>query len=151
MVHYSKKDRWLVGAVWLSSLIPVALGFVFLIMGRAYREAGLALLVIGVVAGAGVLILCYPLYYQITSSELIIRCGVLMHRHIPLTSIYVVEADRNPASSPSWSLDRLRVDYLKDGKPRSVLISPADKAAFMRELAMGTGLKMEGNRLVRSA
>jgi membrane protein YdbS with pleckstrin-like domain len=152
MRYHSKKDGWLIGALWLGILIPVALGIALLIIGRADREAGLALLVIGVVIGSAVLILCYPLYYQITSSELVIRCGVLMHRHIPLASIDVVEGDRNPASSPAWSLDRLRVDYLQGGKTASILISPADKAAFMQELAAtGAGLRVEGNRLVRVA
>src|SRR5207248_40920 len=85
----------------------------------------------------------------ITSAELIVRCGVLMNRHIPLGAIDEVRPDRNPASAPAWSLDRLRIDYRSDDQPVSILISPADKVLFMQDLMAG-GMKMRGDHLVRA-
>ena len=95
-----------------------------------------------------ILLLAYPLYYEITSAELIVRCGVLMNQHIPLESIDEVHSDRNSVSAPAWSLDRLRIDYRRDGHPASILISPADKVLFMQDL-MASGMKMRGDHLVR--
>jgi hypothetical protein len=150
MVHYSKKDTWLIGLISLVIVVPFALGIVFFLIGTPYKTIGLALSIDGVVTCLVVFLLCYPLYYEITLTELIVRCGLLVNRRIPLTSIEGVQPDRNPASAPAWSLDRLRIDYLQDGQSASVLISPADKAAFMQEL-MAAGLKMQGDRLVRES
>lgn len=150
MVHYSKKDRWLVGTVLLAILVPLTLGAFFLLLGGANREAGRSLLVIGAVTGLVVTALTYPLYYQITASELIVRCGILMRRHIPLASIDEVRPDRNPASAPAWSLDRLRVAYRQGGQPTFIMISPQDQSAFMREMAKtDADLRMENNSLIR--
>ena len=148
MVHYSKKDGWLIAVVACAVIIPLALGLIFLFMGAAYRTVGIALTIDAAITIAVILLLCYPLYYQVDSLQLIVRCGVLMNRRIPLASIDKVSPDRNPASAPAWSLDRLRIDYQNNGQPDSVLISPADKFAFMQDLMAG-GLKMEGDRLVR--
>ncbi|MEK6279190.1 MAG: PH domain-containing protein [Acidobacteriota bacterium] len=150
MVHYSKKDWWLVAAPFVVSMIPLTLGAVFLFMGITTYETGRLLIVAGAVIGMLQVLVTYPLYYRITSSELIIRCGILMRRHIPLSSIDEVESDRNPIGSPAWSLDRLRVDYRKNGDPASILISPKDKLAFIQELAStDTDLKVKGDRLIR--
>ena len=150
MVHYSKKDSWLIGLISLVIVIPFGLGVVFLLIGSPYRTIGLALSIDGAITCIVVLLLSYPLYYEITLTELIVRCGVLVNRRIPLTSIDGVQPDRNPASAPAWSLDRLRIDYRKDGQRASILISPADKNAFMQEL-MAAGLKMQGDHLVRES
>ena len=75
-----------------------------------------------------------------------------MHRHITLASIDEVRPDRNPASAPAWSLDRLRVDYRKNGEHAFIMISPEDKDAFVEELARAApGLEMRGDRLVRES
>ena len=150
MLHHSKKDWWLVGAVSSAVVIPLALGSFFLLSGNPYRIAGFALTIDGAITALVILLLTYPLNYEITSSELIVRCGLLMNRHIPLASIDEVHPDRNPASAPAWSLDRLRIDYRRDNEPASLLISPADKVSFMQDLMAG-GMKMRGDHLVRES
>jgi len=96
-----------------------------------------------------VLLTTYPLDYEITETELIARCG-LMRWRVPLAEIQEVRPTRNPASAPAWSLDRLRIDYLKGARPRVLLISPPDKVAFMRDLAdAAPGLVLRGGRVVR--
>ena len=150
MIHYSKKDSWLVGVVLIAILFPLAAGLFILLSGGPDRGAGYALLLAGIVIGLVVLCLTYPLYYEITSSELIVRCGMLMRRHIALNAIDEMQPDRNPASSPAWSLDRLRIDYRMNGKQVSLMISPKAKVAFMQEIArLDSGLRMRGAGLVR--
>ena len=138
------------GIVLGSIFVPLALAVFFFLAGGVYRQVGMSLSAIGIVTGTVALLLAYPLYYEITSDELIVRCGLLMRRHIPIGSIDGVKPDRNPVGAPAWSLDRLRVDYRKDTQPTFIMISPADKMAFMEELAgTATGLGLEGDRLVR--
>lgn len=152
MVHYSKKDWWLVGAALATVVIPLALGAIFILIGSGTRESGRLLIVIGLVIGAVLLCFTYPLYYRITSSELIVRCGILMRRHIPLAAIDGVEPDRSLSGAPAWSLDRLRVDYRKHGEPTFIFISPDDKFAFMQELASTeSDLKLKDDRLIRES
>jgi hypothetical protein len=149
MVHYSKKDWLLVGAAFAAAVVPFTFGALFTLTGTTTSQLGLALITIGAGTGVVLLLLTYPLYYRITSSELIVRCGILMRRQIPLASINEVEPDKSPLGAPTWSLDRLRVNYRKNGRPAYILISPADKSAFMQDLARtDSNLKMKGNRLM---
>lgn len=150
MVYRSKKDWWLVGLVWGSVLAVLAVGLFNTFAPFGNPELGRALVRAGVVALAAVLLTTYPLNYEITSDELVARCGFMRWR-VPLGSIEEVRLTRNPASAPAWSLDRLRVEYLKDGSPRTLLISPEDKAAFMFDLADSVpGLELRGDRVVRT-
>lgn len=68
--------------------------------------------------------------YTLTSSELQAHSGPFRW-HIALDEIRTVTPTRNPLSSPALSLDRLRIEY---GHKRSIMISPRDKEAFLREL-----------------
>ncbi len=150
MVYRSKKDWWLVALVWVGVLIPFAIGIYILIARGGNNLAGWTLLVISTFAGALVLLLTYPLYYEITASKLIVRCGVVVRREIPLSSIVEAQPTRNPLSAPAWSLDRLQIDYKKESRVSSVLISPQDKRGFLRELASRAGgLEVSGWRVVR--
>jgi membrane protein YdbS with pleckstrin-like domain len=132
-IHRSKKDIWLVSLIWLSVLVPLAIGILLLMRTGGDKSPGWTLTTTGVVTGLVTLLLTYPLRYEILPSELKVRCG-LMRWRIPLASIQDVRPTKNPASAPAWSLDRVQIDYLKDGETRSLLISPEDKSAFMREI-----------------
>ena len=68
--------------------------------------------------------------YTLDGAELRVRCGPFRW-DIPLAEIRSVKSTRNPLSSPAPSLDRLRIDY---GAGRSMMISPREKQAFLREL-----------------
>ena len=151
MIYYSKKDLWLVLVVWAAILLPFALGIYDITVPGGDAWAGGYLLFVGILSAAFVGLLTYPLYYQIASSRLIVRNGI-MRKEIPLLSIEEVRPTNNPLSAPAWSLDRLRIDYRRDGKTSFMLISPKDKSKFMRDLAQSVaGLEMRGERVVRRA
>jgi hypothetical protein len=133
LIHRSKQDTWFVSLIWLSVLVPLAIGILLLIRADGDKSLGWSLTVIGAVTGLVVLVLTYPLWYEILPSELRVRCG-LMRWRIQLASIQDVRLTRNSSSAPAWSLDRVQIDYLKDGETRSLLISPKDQSAFMREI-----------------
>ncbi len=87
-------------------------------------------------------------HYKITQTELIVRSAGLCWR-IPLDSIVEVLPTHNPLSSPACSLDRLRVNYRnRKGHARSVMISPAEKEEFLRNLAESLpGFELRDGRL----
>ena len=150
MVYYSKKDLWLVGLVSGAIAIPILIGAYNLLVPGGHSELGWSSLFIGISTAAVVLWLTYPLYYEITSSVLKIRCGMLIRRQIPLNAITEVSPTKNPASAPAWSLDRLEVKYLRDGESRSELISPAEKSRFLQDLASSDAkLEFSNGRVVR--
>lgn len=141
--YYSKIDTWLL-IVLIGVFIATLLDAFFL---RDLPSGKWIILLIVLIWGT-VLSLMFPLYYELDSTSLLIRSGWL-HRRIPLLSIQRVFPTRNPLSSPALSLDRLRIDYLHEGKSRFALISPKEKAGFLQELAIQGDLQLQGDRLIR--
>ena len=93
---------------------------------------------------------CYRTRYEITPFDLVVHFGPF-HKAIPLSSIVEVFPTHNPLSAPAPSLDRLRVNYLRaNGKLWFGLISPLDKAGFVRELAsVAPHLQSDGDTKLR--
>jgi hypothetical protein len=150
MKYSSKKDAWLFGLVWgvVAGLFAVGLFNVLVPFGNP--ALGRELVRAGLGAGLAVLLTTYPLDYEITRTELVARSGFMRWR-VPLADIQEVRPTRSAASAPAWSLDRLRVEYLKGGRTRVLLVSPEDKRAFLRDLAdAAPGLELRGERVVRN-
>jgi hypothetical protein len=68
--------------------------------------------------------------YTLEPTRLLVRSGPFSW-NVPLAGIHSITPTRNPLSSPALSLDRLCIEY---GKHGSLMISPADKQGFLREL-----------------
>ncbi len=73
--------------------------------------------------------------YTVDRGVLIVRAGPFRWK-VPLDQITAVEATRSPISSPALSLDRLRIHY---GKRRRIMVSPADKAGFLKAIGQDPG------------
>jgi len=144
MRYPSKKDLSIV-------LVIVAAGVGFYCLFILGIDNHLTWLVMGIATLYGAIIwaLAYPVYYEITASHLLIRSGCLKFQ-IPLSTIEMVRPTRNPLSAPAWSLDRLRIDYKRNNKPRIALISPEDKSRFLRELTQRVGdLELKDDQTIR--
>lgn len=88
-------------------------------------------IILGSLAVAGLLLsVLLNTSYMVDRGVLTARSGPLRWK-VPLDQIQSVEGTRNPLSSPALSLDRLRIRY---GKNRFILVSPADKAGFLRAI-----------------
>lgn len=128
LVFRSKVDAWL-GAV----LIAAPILAVASILRNAVPAGGAVILFVALLAvlpaGLPLWLLCST-HYTLTPDELVVRCGPLSWR-VSLRDIRAVHPTRNPLSSPALSLDRLRIDY---GRGRSLMISPAHRDRFLREL-----------------
>jgi hypothetical protein len=127
----SKRDGWLVAVLWGASLIDFAVA-VWLLTGPHGEPAFVAPLLIAV--GVFQLHALYATHYTFEGGELVIRSSFFRWR-VPVASIESVEPTRNPLSSPACSLDRLLIRW----SGRSLMISPADRAGFLRALAQRAG------------
>ena len=86
----------------------------------------------------------YSVEYTLDATDLRIRASFFRWR-VPLAAIESIEPTRNPLSSPACSLDRLLIRYA--GK--RIMISPADRAGFLRALRQrAPQLGESGNRRI---
>jgi hypothetical protein len=119
MTYPSEVDSWIgiVLALVPAGLLPEA---VFL---RSIVVAVLAASVLVVYALAA-----FPTNYELSSDTLKVRSEVI-RTSIPYQEIHQVRASRSWRSAPALSLDRLEITY---GNSRTTLVSPRDRAAFLR-------------------
>lgn len=151
MRYYSKKNIWLMAIIWFVLLLPLGLGILFVINIGPGGIWGIIFL--GLVVDVPVLLLTYPIYYEITPPLLLVRSGLIRMR-IPLDSVQQVVPDYtwgNPSGiSFAMSLDHLRVDTSNRHWPFFVYISPKDKVEFMQNLAEQTeGLEFKNGQVIR--
>jgi hypothetical protein len=146
-IYKSKVDLWLFLMVMATCVLMIGLLIQTLITEGLNHPGTLTLLISSIFMLAVIFGLAYPVSYEITHSELVIRSG-LRRIGIELSSIESVKPSRNPLSAPAWSLDRIRIDYHKEGKKTFLLISPEDKSGFLNELALKTdGLSRQGEKI----
>ncbi len=125
----SKVDSWL-------ALILVAAIAVQIWALVALLHANPSALVTGMMTfmiAAGILLVASVLmrtYYTVADGVLEIVSGFFSWS-IPIVEITRVSASSSPFSSPALSLDRLRIDY---GAHKHILVSPQDKAGFLRAI-----------------
>ena len=144
--YHSKVDAWLV-AVMVAALLMTLLAMI-LALTLAFATAWWIVILVLVIWGSAFSLL-FPLYYEITSSTLLIRSGWI-RREIPLASIQRAFPTHDPLSAPALSLDRLRINYEQGGLHRFALISPRDTSSFLRDLADRAGnLEVQNDQLVR--
>lgn len=128
----SKVDLWLAAVLIIGILIMLA-SLVTMIL-QAMHEPAMVIAILVVILGI-VLIAWVGLatYYEIDDKTLKIVSGPIRWC-IPISEITAVEPTRSPLSAPALSLDRLRIRY---GADRAVVVSPRNRAKFIRRLGLG--------------
>lgn len=111
-------------------IIPIACIF-GITLYPAYRDGAWAVIAIQLTGFIGIGMLLYQTWYIIDGDELHIRVLFFRYPRIKICDIRSVKKSKNPISAPAASLDRLAIRH---GKMGFQLISPKDKAAFMRAL-----------------
>ena len=79
-----------------------------------------------------IFIIWWPLFntrYVVENEQLIVRC-MFLKWIIPLNQIQRVSPTTNSIASPALSLDRIKIEYTKNGENKFILLSPRDKTAF---------------------
>jgi fatty acid desaturase len=137
-VFRSKVDLWLLVLLIAAALVSGAATLAVLWAGGGGAVAVVPLVLVG--AALPLWLLVSP-HYTLSQSELLIRSGPFRWR-VSLRDVRSIRPTRNPLSSPALSLDRLRLEY---GRGKWIMISPADKEAFVRALE-ARGINLEHRR-----
>jgi len=138
---------------WIQLLVtlPLLTGSIVIVAGITTGEDRLR--TTGVLATAGYCLLLgalvMPMIYVIRGEGLAIRFGMVRMR-IPWDRVIQIEPSSNPISGPAMSLKRLDIRYRKgNGHESHVLISPADREAFVRDCADTSPChRVDGDRLI---
>lgn len=142
----AKRDSWVSLLLWIAVAMLIGTCWTVLRDPDADFATRIGTVSLSVGTVAFVLWILYGTYYGFTDQHLYARSGPFRWR-VPLDSIYEVRPSRNPLSAPAPSLDRLAVRYRNR---RLLLISPADKAAFLRALVVrAPHLRLEREGAVR--
>lgn len=120
---------------WIRLLLGFAIAGMFVGSGAVILEGAdpveTTVTLLACIAGLALIVwLLLGTVYTVDRGVLIVRAGPFRWK-VPLDEITTVESTRSPLSSPALSLDRLRIRY---GKNRRIMISPADKAGFLKAI-----------------
>ncbi|MDE0348680.1 MAG: PH domain-containing protein [Gammaproteobacteria bacterium] len=130
-VYRSKTTPWLVGVMVLAMVVLVGA------LWTAWRDGSPAEFAIAAplhLLGLVLVLSGFHVRYWIADSVLHVRASLFRWR-IPVDSIISVTPSRSWMSAPALSLDRLAILHKKG----TVMISPRDEAAFLRELEQARG------------
>ena len=145
-VRFGSKIDW-----WLGILLAALPLGGAAALGHAWLVDDMDEIWVALISCAAILVLyvglVFPLYYEITDTQLVIRFG-LARKRVALSEIKQVVPSRNPLSSPALSLDRLNVEY-ESRWSSGVLISPEPRDAFLTLLGQRAGMTRQGDRLSR--
>ncbi|KAF1015411.1 MAG: hypothetical protein GAK29_04567 [Acinetobacter bereziniae] len=68
--------------------------------------------------------------YIIQENSLTIHC-LFLKWNIPLANIQKMTPSHDSIASPALSLDRLKIEYIKEGEHKQILVSPRNRQAFI--------------------
>ena len=128
-----QKFRAKTGYLILIPLLVLFIGFpAHQILNGAPTNAIITMAAIMIPVTAFTLNIFFGTHYTINEKkELMVKCGIIYHSKIDISSIKSISKTWNPISSPAPSLDRLEIKY---GKWDSVIVSPREKQAFIQAL-----------------
>ncbi|MCH7314933.1 PH domain-containing protein [Acinetobacter sp. ANC 3882] len=127
----SKIDWWFWGAVIATTGLLLKFLWTMYVKGTMQEYPEHAVLYFLTIA-----ILWWPIFntrYIVTEQHLIIR-SLWFKWQINKSDVKRISSTHYFISSPALSLDRLRIDYLKNGETTHILVSPKDKQAFCKAL-----------------
>ena len=136
MQKFRSKIDW-----WILAFFIAMSGLLLQLLLTMYGKGTLSQnLLFALVYALTIVLIWWPVLntrYVIHKDRLLITC-LFFKWNIPLSNIQKVTKTDYSISSPALSLDRLRIDYLKDGKAQFVLVSPKDQQAFTQALHQAT-------------
>ncbi|WP_313042361.1 PH domain-containing protein [Acinetobacter sp.] len=132
-VFRSKKDWWVVAFIVCMSGLLIQLLLTMQAKGTMQQYP-----VHTAVYILTVLLLWWPIFntrYQISATELNIR-SMFLRWQIPLQDIQRISASQDLSAAPALSIKRLKIEYLRDGKTKFVMVSPKDQQAFAKAIGV---------------
>ncbi|WP_180106147.1 PH domain-containing protein [Acinetobacter sp. YH12085] len=132
-VFRSKKDWWVVAFIVCMSGLLIQLLLTMQAKGTMQQYPLHTAVYI-----LTVLLLWWPIFntrYQISATELNIR-SMFLHWQIPLQDIQRISASQDLSAAPALSIKRLKIEYLRDGKTKFVMVSPKDPQTFAKAIGV---------------
>ncbi len=97
------------------------------------------------------ILLTFPMGYEILHERLRVRSGILTW-NVQLTDIHRVTPERSAHLAPTMSTDRLNVVYQYGDELTALHISPTEPHAFLAELASrDRGFSFDGGAITRKS
>ena len=129
----SKVDGW-IAVVLAIAIIGQAVGIGASALQSPDPLVTTGLILVGIALSALIIWLTLGTHYTVDRRMLKIAAGPFRWK-VNIDEITSVKATRNPLSSPALSLDRIMIRY---GKRRRIMVSPADKAGFLKAIGHDT-------------
>ncbi len=131
-IFHSKIDWWVWGFVISMTGLLLQLLLNMLAKGSLQQNWLFA-----AVYALTIVALWWPLWstrYQLQAQALVIK-SMFLTWHIPFASIQSIKDTDFSTVAPALSFQRVRIDYVQDGEPKFILISPRQLAAFKARLS----------------
>lgn len=106
-------------------------GFTMLLRGGPIERIVMPALM--AVLAAGMVWMLAGTRYVLDGNTLAVFCGPLRWR-VDVSTITRAFPTDDPTSGPALSLDGVQIDHVKNGKPDTLLVSPADREGFIAAL-----------------
>lgn len=119
-IYKSKIDYWLVGTMYLITLIPTIPALIY-----AFSWTLVFLVVILLVFASS---LIFNTKYIIENETLSIKCGILPIEKYSIQQIQSIQNTNTIMAAPAISLDRIEIRFTNR---KAVVISPLDKHRFI--------------------
>ena len=142
MIFSSKVDWWIGALIFVAVPSLLIYSFVQTLANDPHQnQIVIASSVLYLITLFGII---FPIRYEITDDELIIKSGYIQ-RSVPFENISGVYPTMNPLSSPALSMHRLRIQC---DRRYPLLISPNNREEFLKVIAeRSPHLKKRGDTL----
>ncbi|XCP86127.1 PH domain-containing protein [Roseburia hominis] len=134
---YRTKIDW-----WLGLILGSALLLPFGILLEVFMEEG-RIEWVTLFTGILIIVMCVPMFfirYTLYADHIKIDVVIYGKERIPYKDITGIKSTHNPLSSAAMSLDRVQIDYVKNGRHEMTMISPVRKKEFIQKLEKYAGL-----------
>ena len=137
----------LVLAVFL--LDTPAMGFAIPAMAHVDNLAPFALFLVAAFIPVLLVLAAFPVRYHMSGRELVVRSGLLRWT-IPISSLHRASMGRGVRPAPALSMDRIRLDYQRGERVRTLYVSPVEPQEFLAALVeRDKGLGFDDGEVVR--
>jgi hypothetical protein len=125
-------DRWVVGVLVFSGLAMLTATVAVALDPGVGAEALLLVVAINLLTGGAVVVLAYPIAYEVDADEVRVRAGVLRYR-VALAELTRVALNSSVVSSTTaaWTFRRVQ---LVDRRGHVLEVGPADRVGFVAEV-----------------
>ncbi|MDM1273886.1 MULTISPECIES: PH domain-containing protein [Acinetobacter] len=130
--YKSKIDWWVIIVLTGSSLLLLTLVYSNFDSQNLHEDIIFSVLFSSL---ALVVWLPIPTTYYVVDGEILKIHSIFLKWEIPLSSIEKIKETSDSLSAPALSLDRIKIEYKKDGIHKSIMVSPRNKTEFIKQVS----------------